>query len=104
MYPLTEVAEESDADGHRERRTGVDSEDAGIGERIARERLDESAGQSEAHPDEEAEHGPRVAQLEDDELVVAACRGEECTDDLRQGHVPGADRQRGEDDEDEHDE
>ena len=50
-------------------------EDAGLGERVARDALHQRAGRAERRADQQPEHGPRHAQVADDRVGVAAVVG-----------------------------
>ena len=60
MYPLIDFdAEEADSDRDGERGSGIDSEDSRIGQRVAGQSLDQSAGESEPHADKDPENRSR---------------------------------------------
>jgi hypothetical protein len=73
-------SDERDADRHGERGARVDAEDPGIRERIARERLDEPARQSQRRARHDPEHGSREARLHDDVGVALVGRAEQRVD------------------------
>jgi hypothetical protein len=86
-------AQEGDGENHEQRCTRVDSENLRVGKWVAAYRLDETARQSECHPDQQCEHRARDAQVMDDPLLADALIIDECVPDRGQRDVLGADRQ-----------
>ena len=83
--------EQPDRGHHGGRRPGVDAEQAGIGERVARQRLHQRAGQAERHADHEPEQRARQPDLGHDRGVGGVQLPRQRLHDLPQRDAAGAD-------------
>ena len=103
-YPLRRGdAEHEDPEHDREGRARAHAEDAGVGERVAREPLHERTGQPQRHPDDQREHRARQAQLGDDDVGLAGrVEGRQRPEDVRRRHRRRADGEAGQHERTEH--
>ena len=85
-------AEQADGDHDGRRRPGVDAEQARVGERIARERLHQRAGEAERGADGDAEQRARQPEVRDDRRIAGiATVAAQRVDDLAERDRAGAD-------------
>ncbi|PSK55559.1 hypothetical protein B0E53_07058 [Micromonospora sp. MH33] len=94
-------AEDGDGQHHAEGRAGADPEDARLGERVAGDGLEEHPGQGQGQPDDQPQGGTRHPQLADHGGGLAAVRGDQGVPHLVDREVPAAERQAGQQRDDE---
>jgi hypothetical protein len=87
-------AQDVDRRHHGERRAGLDAEDAGIGERVARHALDHGARDAQRRADRDPDERPRQPELPDGDVGVGAREVGERGDHLGQRDRKCAHRQR----------
>ena len=73
---------EGEREHDRRRGARVDAEQAGVGQRVARQRLHQRAGDADRRADHDAQQGPRHAQAADDRLVLRAALVQQRVDDV----------------------
>jgi hypothetical protein len=77
-------AEQADRGDDRRAGPGVDAEDAGVGERVAGQRLHQRPRQPERHPDQQPERGARQPDVGHDRRVAAVEMAGQRLHDLRE--------------------
>jgi hypothetical protein len=101
--PGARDAEHVDRGDHEQRRAGVDAQDPGIGERVARHPLHDRAAEAEGQPHEDADLGPGQPQRPHDQVIVErpVVARDRLEDGPRRDRL-GADRDARHDDAEEH--